>query len=143
MSEAEPIQLLNQSSGYGILVGVGALFAIGMILTTKLLEKYLHEDSQSTEVFMVANRPVGISLLASSVYLSWTWATELLWVCTMVYNYGVMASYWYSAGLAIQICLMALIGIEAKKKIPASHTSLEMVGLRYGKACHLLYMFFH
>lgn len=141
MSGSEAIQLLNQSSGYGILVGVGALFAIGMILTTKLLEKYLHEDAKSTEVFMVANRSVGIPLLSSSVYSSWTWATELLWVCTMVYNYGIMASYWYSAGLAVQICLMALIGIEAKKKIPACHTSLEIVGLRYGKACHILYMF--
>lgn len=141
MSGTEAIQLLNQSSGYGILVGVGALFAIGMILTTKLLEKYLHEDAKSTEVFMVANRSVGIPLLASSVYLSWTWATELLWVCTMVYNYGIMASYWYSAGLAVQICLMAVIGIEAKKKIPACHTSLEIVELRYGKACHLLFMF--
>lgn len=84
MSGTEAIQLLNQSSGYGILVGVGALFAIGMILTTKLLEKYLHEDAKSTEVFMVANRSVGIPLLASSVYLSWTWATELLW------NYGII-----------------------------------------------------
>lgn len=141
MSDAQPVHLLNQASGYGILVGVGALFAIGMILTTKLLEKYMREDSNSTEVFMVANRTVGTPLLASSVYLSWTWATELLWVCTMVYNYGIMASYWYAAGLAIQISLMALLGIEAKKKIPASHTSLEIVGLRYGKACHLLYMF--
>lgn len=141
MANTEAIHLLDQSCGYGILVGVGALFAIGMILTTKLLEKYLHEDAKSTEVFMVANRTVGIPLLASSVYLSWTWATELLWVCTMVYNYGIMASYWYTAGLVIQICLMALIGIEAKKKIPASHTSLEIVGLRYGKACHILFMF--
>ncbi|CUM68058.1 uncharacterized protein PRCAT00005773001 [Priceomyces carsonii] len=137
----QEIEMLGQSSGYGILVGVGALFAIGMILTTKLLLKYLHEDSTSTEVFMVANRSVSTPLVASSVYLSWTWATELLWATTMVYNYGIMASYWYSAGLSIQICLMTVLGVQAKKKIPSSHTSLEIVSIRYGKACHLLYMF--
>lgn len=137
----ETVHLLSQGSGYGVLVGVGALFAIGMISTTKFLGRYLHEDSGSTEVFMVANRQVGTPLLASSVYLSWSWATELLMVCAMVYNYGVMSSYWYGAGLAIQICLMALLGIEAKKKTPNCHTSLEIVGARYGTPCHILFTF--
>lgn len=114
----ESVELLNQGSGYGILVGVGALFAIGIIVATKLMGTYLNENSQSTEMFMVANRSIGIGLNASAVFSSWTWPTEFLWVVTMVYSYGVMSSFWYAAGLALQICLMSLLGIEAKKKYP-------------------------
>ena len=58
----------------------------------------------------------------------------------MTYNYGVQAGYYYGAGLAIQIAVMSVIGIHAKKRIPTAHTSLEAVQLRYGKAAHLLYL---
>ena len=137
----KPISLLTQASGYGVLVGVGALFALGIIVATKLMTKYLHEDSQSTENFMVANRNIGVGLTGSVVFSSWYWATEILWVVTMVYSYGIMSSFWYFAGLSVQICVMSLLGIQAKKKIPNGHTCLEIVELRYGKAAHLLYMF--
>lgn len=59
-SASQSVELLGQGAGYGILVGVGALFAGGMILTTKLLQRYLHENSNSTETFAVANRSVGV-----------------------------------------------------------------------------------
>lgn len=57
---SQSVELLGQGAGYGILVGVGALFAGGMILTTKLLQKYLNENAHSTETFSVANRSVGV-----------------------------------------------------------------------------------
>lgn len=137
---SEPI-LLGKAAGYGVLLGAGALFAIGIVIATKLMNKYLHQNSNSTEMFMVANRSVGIGLTTSAVYLSWTWATEFLATITMVYQYGVMSAFWFGAGLTVQICVMSVLGIEAKKKIPASHTCLEIIELRYGKACHLLFMF--
>lgn len=89
------MHLLGQASGYGILVGVGALFAIMILISTRLVYKYLHENARSTEMFMVANRSIGLGLTALAIYSSWTWPTELLWVCTMVYNYGVIASFWF------------------------------------------------
>ena len=139
MSESS-VHLLNQAAGYGVLIGVGAVFAGGMILTTFLLQKYLHENANSTETFSVANRSVGTFLSASAVYSSWSWSTEFLFVSLMTYNYGVQAGYYYGAGLAIQIAVMSVIGIHAKKRIPTAHTSLEAVQLRYGKAAHLLYL---
>ncbi|KAI3402936.2 hypothetical protein KGF56_004188 [Candida oxycetoniae] len=141
MSETTTVHLLNQSAGYGVLVGVGGGFAIGMVLVTILLRKYLKEDNNSTETFSVANRSVGTLLSASAVYSSWSWATELLWCTTMVYNYGIQSSYYYMSGLAVQIAVMSMVGIHAKKKIPQAHTSLEIIELRYGKASHILYMF--
>lgn len=35
---------LSQAVGYGVVVGIGALFAVGMIGLTRALKKYLHED---------------------------------------------------------------------------------------------------
>lgn len=140
MSESS-VHLLGQASGYGILVGVGGLFAIMIIVSTKLAHDYLNENAQSTETFMVARRRVGVGLTGLAIFSSWFWSTELLLVCTMVYNYGIMASFYYGAGLCVQICLMSVLGAEAKKKIPKCHTSLEIVNLRYGKTVHLLFMF--
>lgn len=137
----QAVHLLNQGAGYGVLLGVGGLFAGGMILTTRFLSKYLHENAKSTETFSVANRSVKTPLTTSAVYSSWSWADELLWCATMVYNYGIQASFYYGAGLCIQIAVMATIGIHAKKKMPKAHTSLEIVGMRYGNACHILFMF--
>ena len=134
------VHLLTQGAGYGVLVGVGAVFAGGMILTTFLLQKYLHENANSTETFSVANRSVGTFLSASAVYSSWSWATEFLLVTLMTYNYGIQAGFYFGAGLAVQIAVMSVLGIHAKKKIPTAHTSLEAVQLRYGKAAHLLYL---
>ncbi|CAK7897352.1 urea active transporter [[Candida] anglica] len=139
--EEQSVHLLGKSAGYGVLVGVGALFALGIVVATRLSNKYLDEDPNSTEMFMVANRTVGTGLTISAVYSSWSWTTEFLWSVTMVYLYGVMSAFWYGAGLTVQICLLSVLGIEAKKKIPASHTCLEIVELRYGMACHILYMF--
>ncbi|CCH46511.1 Sodium/glucose cotransporter 1 [Wickerhamomyces ciferrii] len=137
---SESLDLLPKSAGYGVLIGVGAFFALFIIIATKLSNKYLNENSESTEMFMVANRSVGIGLTGSAVYSSWTWATALLWVVTMVYLYGVQSAFWYAAGSSIQICFLAVIGIEAKKKIPTSHTCLEIVQLRYGRTGHVIYM---
>lgn len=141
MSDETAVHLLSQGAGFGVLLGVGAVFAGGMILTTKLLLKYLHEDHNNTETFSVANRSVGTALTTLAVYSLWSWANELLWTLTMVYTYGIQASYYYGAGLAIQIAVMATLGIHAKKKIPKAHTSLEIIALRYGKVAHLLYLF--
>lgn len=59
----------------------------------------------------------------------------------MVYNYGIQSSYYYMSGLAVQIAVMSMVGIHAKKKIPQAHTSLEIIELRYGKVVHILYLF--
>jgi Na+/proline symporter len=69
--------LLSQGVGYGILVGVGALFALGMYFITIVLAKFANEV-QGTEMFMTAKHSVKSGLLASSVVSSWTIAATLL-----------------------------------------------------------------
>lgn len=73
MSEKAHI-LLPQGAGYGVTIGFGLLFGVGMILASKFLSKYMNERSDHSEMFMVANRSVGTGLTASAVISSWMWA---------------------------------------------------------------------
>jgi hypothetical protein len=79
---------LNQGWGYGIVLGLGALFALGMVstasdiarknrltfeqvLVTWILKRYNHEV-QTSEMFSTAGRTVKSGLVASAVVSSWT-----------------------------------------------------------------------
>lgn len=133
--------MLGQGAGYGILVGVGALFAVMIVGVTRLSHRYLNENENSTENFMVAGRKVGVGLTSSAVLSSWMWATVLIWSAQMVYSYGICAAYLYAASSSVQIAVLAVVAAESKKKIPNAHTSLEVIKLRYGTSTHILYIF--
>lgn len=90
--------LLSESVGYGILVGVGALFAVGMYVTTIVLAKFANEV-QGTEMFMTAKHSVKSGLLASSVVSSWTIAATLLTSTTWTFGYGISGAYFCKSSL--------------------------------------------
>jgi hypothetical protein len=48
MSQISP---LNQADGYGLLLGLGVVFALGMITTTVCLSRYHGEATDSSECF--------------------------------------------------------------------------------------------
>ncbi|KAF4462672.1 urea active transporter [Fusarium albosuccineum] len=141
MSDSEALVPLSQGLGYGVVVGVGLAFGLGMILVTKLLQRFLGERSDRSEMFMVANRSVGTGLTASAVVSSWMWATAIIWTAAQGYLYGIAAPFWYAAGCTIQIALMTVLAIHAKVKAPNGHTALEIVRLRYGFEAHVVFIF--
>ena len=61
---------LSQATGYGVVIGLGLLFALGMILTTYVLKRYQNEV-QTSEMFSTAGRTVKSGLVASAVVSSW------------------------------------------------------------------------
>lgn len=65
------ISLISQGTGYGILIGLGLLFAVFIVGAVKIQKKYLMEDSGKTEMFMTANRSVGTGLTCSAVFSCW------------------------------------------------------------------------
>lgn len=67
----------SQGVGYGIVVGLGAAFAIGMSMVSLFLSKYF-EEKQDSEMFMTAKHSVKTGLTASAVVSSWTIAATLL-----------------------------------------------------------------
>ncbi|KAI0483284.1 Sodium:solute symporter family-domain-containing protein [Xylariaceae sp. FL0804] len=132
---------LSQAFGYGIVVGLGFLFALGMILTTWILKRYNNEQ-QTSEMFTAAGRTVKSGLVASAVVSSWTWAATLLQSTSVAYQYGVSGPLWYAAGATVQIILFATLAIELKRRAPNVHTYLEVIRARYGRATHCVFICF-
>lgn len=62
--------LLTQGVGYGIVIGLGVIFAAVILTAVKVQKLYLMEDSETSEMFMVANRSVGTGLTCSAVFSS-------------------------------------------------------------------------
>ncbi|KAH8150814.1 uncharacterized protein LAJ45_04995 [Morchella importuna] len=132
---------LSQAFGYGIIIGLGFLFALGMIATTWALKRYQNEV-QTSEMFSTAGRTVKTGLVASAVVSSWTWAATLLQSSGIAYKYGVSGPFWYASGATVQILLFATLAIELKRKAPNAHTFLEVIRARYGAGAHVTFMFF-
>jgi len=108
MSSSPP---LSQAFGYGIVIGLGFAFALGMILTTFVLKRYNYE-LQTSEMFSTAGRTVKSGLVASAVVSSWTWAATLLQSSAVAHRYGVSGPFWYASGATVQIILFATIALN-------------------------------
>ncbi|CAO2649799.1 Nn.00g010910.m01.CDS01 [Neocucurbitaria sp. VM-36] len=132
---------LPESAGYGVVVGLGVAFALGMLWVTRAMKKSFNEDNNSTETFMVANRSVGTGLTSAAVIASWLYSTALLAASSLTYRYGVALGVWWGASASTMICLMAYLSIEAKRKAPNAHTMLEIIRVRYGSGVHILWIF--
>ncbi|KAI0403130.1 Na+/solute symporter [Xylaria palmicola] len=132
---------LGQGVGYGIVLGLGFLFALGMILVTVILRRY-NSELQTSEMFNTAGRTVKSGLVGSAVVSSWTWAATLLQSSGVCYRYGVSGPFWYASGATVQILLFATLAIELKRRAPNAHTFLEVIKARYGTIPHLVFMVF-
>ncbi|KZL64257.1 sodium symporter family protein [Colletotrichum incanum] len=133
--------VLHQGWGYGLMIGLGVLFAVFMIIITWALKRYNYE-LQTSEMFTTAGRSLKSGLVASSVLSTWTWAATLLQSTAVAYKYGVSGPVWYASGATVQIILFATLAIELKRRAPNAHTFLEVVKARYGPVTHAVYIVF-
>ncbi|KAJ9616845.1 urea active transporter [Cladophialophora chaetospira] len=132
---------LSKGFGYGIILGLGFAFALGMIGTTWALKRY-HGEVQTSEEFSTAGRTVKSGLVAAAVVSSWTWAATLLQSSGVAYSYGVSGPFWYASGATVQILLFATLAIELKRRAPNAHTFLEVIKVRYGVVTHIVFLTF-
>ncbi len=134
-------EVLDESWGWFIVVGLGAVFAIVITVETKIEEKYLGV-SQTSEWFNTAGRVIKTGLTAAAIVSAWTWAATLLQSSTVAYQYGISGPFWYAAGASIQVLLFGILAIELKRKAPNAHTFLEIIRARYGEAAHRVFLVF-
>ncbi|KAI0841500.1 Sodium:solute symporter family-domain-containing protein [Hypoxylon sp. FL0890] len=134
------LALVPQETAYGLLVGLGVAFCAVILVAIKIQKAYLSEDSGTSEMFMVANRSVGIGLTASAVFSSWMWINETVLSAAMCYRFGLAVPLWWATALCFQIALMAALGVLAKIRVPYAHTSLEIIKMRYGKIGHVVFI---
>ncbi|KAM0716246.1 hypothetical protein Q7P37_007691 [Cladosporium fusiforme] len=134
------VELLSQADGYGVIVGLSILFCGIILFAVRIQKRYLAEDSNHSEMFMVANRTVGTGLTCSAVFSSWMWINESVIAAAYTYRWGVALPMWWASGLSFQIALMAVLGIVAKLRVPYAHTSLEFIKIRYGAYAHGIFI---
>lgn len=78
MASSQQFQpIFSAGVGYGLIIGLGAVFAIGMSCLSVLLARYMAEH-QTSEEFLTAKHSVKTGLVASAVVSSWTIAATLL-----------------------------------------------------------------
>ncbi len=134
-------EALDESWGWFIVVGLGAVFAVVITIETKIEEKYLGV-SQTSEWFNTAGRVIKTGLTAAAIVSAWTWAATLLQSSTVAYQYGISGPFWYAAGASIQVLLFGILAIELKRKAPNAHTFLEIIRARYGDGAHRVFLVF-
>ncbi|KAL6240748.1 hypothetical protein RBB50_012312 [Rhinocladiella similis] len=139
-SAIQPV--LPQGAGYGVVIGIGFFFALLMAGVSYLQNRYTKYSTKMSEEFNTASRSVKPGLIASGVVSAWTWAATLLQSSTVTYEYGVSGPFWYAAGATVQIFMFSVLACKVKQNAPRCHTFLEIIYYRYGKATHIVFIFF-
>ncbi|GIK06309.1 hypothetical protein Aspvir_001956 [Aspergillus viridinutans] len=141
MAQSNELQVLPPSAGYGIVIGIGGIFALFMLGLTWLQNRYTAFSTQQAEEFNTASRSVKPGLISAGIVSSWTWSATLLTSSTFAYSYGVCGPMWYAAMGTLQILLFGLIAIKIKAHAPGAHTTPEIVRARHGTIAHLTYLY--
>lgn len=134
-------KILSAGYGYGFVVGLGAAFALVMILVTRVLSKYMGEV-QDSEHFSTASRSIKSGLISSAVVSSWCWPGTLLSSSVYAYRYGVCGGYWYGICGISHSMLFTMVALQIKRKASGAHTIVEVVRARFGRAAHCVYIFY-
>ena len=134
-------EVLDESVGWFIVVGLGMVFAGIISAEIKIEEKYLGHV-QNSEFFNTAGRVIKTGLTAAAIVSAWTWAATLLQSSTVAYLYGISGPFWYASGATIQVLLFGILAIELKRKAPNAHTFLEIIRARFGNGTHKIFLGF-
>ena len=140
MATTEGAHVLTQGVGYGVVLGIGFVFALLMMGLSALQNRYTTFKIGTSEEFNTASRSVKPGLIASGIVSAWTWAATLLQSSTVTYEYGLCGGYYYAAGATLQIFLMAILAVRVKMIAPYCHTYLEIVQARYGNTPHFIFV---
>ncbi|EGN99399.1 hypothetical protein SERLA73DRAFT_108889 [Serpula lacrymans var. lacrymans S7.3] len=138
----EGSQVLSQGTGYGVVLGIGLVFAVIMMGLSTLQNRYTSYKIATSEEFNTASRSVKPGLISSGIVSAWTWAATLLQSSTVTYEYGLCGGYYYAAGATLQIFVMSILSVRVKMIAPYCHTYLEIVHARYGNAAHFIFATF-
>lgn len=126
------LQVLSPGVGYGIIAGIGAVFSLVMILTTRFQNKYFAFSTKQSEEFNTASRNVKPGLIVAGIVSAWTWSATLLTSSTFAYGFGISGPMWYAALGSSQVILFALLSLRVKRDVPGAHTFPEIVLARHG-----------
>ncbi|CDO71338.1 hypothetical protein BN946_scf184908.g96 [Trametes cinnabarina] len=131
-AETEFKPLLDQSVGYGVVVGVGFFFAAMMLGLTAIQARFSKFSPSSSEEFSSASRSVKASVDLGKFALVGHRRSRT--------NHLVLR--WYGVGGTIQLAFFAIVAAKVKMNANGAHTFLEIVKTRFGTGAHLLFTFY-
>ncbi|WWD03414.1 hypothetical protein V865_001466 [Kwoniella europaea PYCC6329] len=140
--EREFTKLLSPATGYGVVVGLGAAFAVLMIGFTYLQRRFTRFDTNNASEFATASRSIKPGLICAGIVSAWTWSATLLQSSAATYQSGLSAAWWYGVGGTIQIGFFAAIAAKVKMNANGATTFLQICKARYGTGCHILFTFY-
>lgn len=133
---------LPVSVGYVVVLGFGLFFSIFTTIVVYVDKAFSANATLTSEEFNTAGRMIKTGLIAADIVSKWTWAATLLQSSNVAWNYGVSGPFWYAAGATIQVILFGVLAISLKDVAPSAHTMCEIARARWGKGCHLTFLFF-
>jgi len=126
------LKVLGPGVGYGIIAGIGAVFSVVMLLTTKFQNRYFAFSTKQSEEFNTASRNVKPGLIVAGIVSAWTWSATLLTSSTFAYIFGISGPMWYAALGSSQVIMFAMLSLRVKRDVPGAHTFPEIVLARHG-----------
>mmetsp|Transcript_36930 Transcript_36930/g.104203 ORF Transcript_36930/g.104203 Transcript_36930/m.104203 type:complete len:701 (-) Transcript_36930:214-2316(-) len=135
------VPVLPEAVGWVVIVAFGFIFSL---FTTGLvwLDYTFGDTKKTSEQFNTAGRFVKPGLTGAVIVSQWTWAATLLQSSNVAWKFGVSGPFWYASGATVQVLLFAVLAIQIKRLAPNSHTILEVVQARWGKAAHMTFLIF-
>ncbi|KAI0052387.1 urea transporter [Auriscalpium vulgare] len=137
---------LPQGVGYGVVLGLGFLFAIIMNGITWVQAKYSKFSPNSAAEFTAASRSLKTGIVVAGILSSLltvhkgTWSLTLLQSATESYNLGISGGYWYGVGGTLQIAVFSVIASKVKLNANRATTFPEVAYVRFGTAGHLAFL---
>lgn len=72
MSSNSGLQVLPSGAGYGIVIGIGGVFALFMLSITWIQNRYTSFSTHQAEEFSTASRSVKPGLIAAGIVSAWS-----------------------------------------------------------------------
>jgi Na+/proline symporter len=141
-SAGSELQVLGPGVGYAIIAGIGTVFTVVMLLTTRIQNRYSIHSTKHSEEFNTASRSVKPGLICSGIVSSWSWSATLLTSSTFAYSYGISGAMWYAAMGSSQVLLFSFLSLRIKRITPGAHTFPEIVLSKHGPIAHAIYLLF-
>jgi Na+/proline symporter len=112
------------------------LFGIAMFLTT-----IVRRNTKSIEVFLAADRSVGVITGALSVASTWIWAPSLFVAAQKAYQEGLPGLMWFTVPNVGCLILFAFVAPRIRNVFPKGYTLPEYIASRFDAKTHIVYLF--
>lgn len=131
---------LTQGTGYGIVIGLSIFFAVLLLSTTWIQDKYTSNNSKNVEEFTSASRNVPFGLILCGIVSTWCWSLTLLQPAVQCYMQGVSGAYYYALGGLLQVSVFSIVASKVKQNANQVTTFPEMAYFRFGNVGHAAFL---